>query len=137
MSAKSSIGSSFDKKPRGRVLIVEPHAATARVLELLLSEHGYLPYIAGTASTALRWLEEEPFDLMISVIGLPDMDGCLLLERIRLRWEIKAIAFSAYAAGRDAKRSRDSGFAAHLVKPAAWETLLEIIERVTTTADEQ
>ena len=117
-----------------RVLIVEPHADSARALELLLDQRGYVTRVAPTAA-ALGWLEQEPFDLIVSDIGLPDSDGCTLLKQIRVRWDIKAIALSAYGAERDAKRSRDAGFAAHLVKPAAWDTLLETIEWVTASAD--
>ena len=66
-----------------RVLLVEDHADTARVLSHLLRDMGYEVATAGTVDSAKCILESQPFDLLISDIGLPDGSGLDVVRQAR------------------------------------------------------
>ena len=75
--------------------------------------------------------QREPFDVLISDIGLPDGDGCEIMRRIRAIGNMPGIAMSGYGMNEDRRRSREAGFAEHLVKPIDVPQLIAAIRRVT------
>lgn len=113
-----------------RLLVVEDHRDTARMLWLLLAGSHYEVESAGDAATALDLAAREKFDLLISDIGLPDQTGYDLMKQIRERYRIKGIALTAYGMPEDLRKSREAGFSEHLVKPVELATLTEAIQRV-------
>jgi DNA-binding response OmpR family regulator len=115
-----------------RILLVEDHYDSADSLARILRRDGHEVQIAALAQEALRACETSSFDLLISDIGLPDLNGWELLGRIRRHCDIPAIALSAFNASADEMRSRDAGFAAHLAKPINFETLKSTIARLTS-----
>jgi signal transduction histidine kinase len=106
-----------DGKPRIRVLLVEDHADTARALSRLLSVSGYAVGTAGTVEAALKLAAAEPFDVMVSDIGLPDATGFELMRLVREQFALKGIALTGFGQDDDLARSREAGFADHVVKP--------------------
>ena len=112
-----------------RLLVVEDHGDTARVIGSLLSRSGHLVTTAQNASQALALIEEQPFDVIVSDLGLPDMSGYELMARIRERFDIKGIAMSGYGMEEDIRRSQRAGFSDHLVKPASLAQLQRAILR--------
>ena len=113
-----------------RLLVVEDHRDTTRMLYLLLIGLGYAVKTAGDASTALELASQESFDILISDIGLPDETGYELMKQIRERHSMKGIAVTAYGTEEDFRRSRDAGFSEHLLKPVELSRLHEVIQRV-------
>jgi two-component system CheB/CheR fusion protein len=114
-----------------RILLVEDHADTARVTRLLLKRHGHNVQLAGNVATALGLASQESFDLLLSDLGLPDGSGLDLLRQLRQRGNrLPAIAVSGYGLEDDLRRSREAGFAAHLVKPTSVEHLAAAIAKV-------
>jgi two-component system CheB/CheR fusion protein len=110
------------------ILLVEDHGDTARALARLLGRQGYQVQCAGDIATALISLSRGHFDLLISDMGLPDGTGIDLLRQARAAYpNLPAIALSGYGREDDVQRSRQAGFAAHLVKPATQRDLLEAI----------
>lgn len=116
--------------PLPRILLVEDHPDTARVLSRLLSKSGYSVKTASTAASALRLIDGEPFDLIVSDIGLPDATGYELMQQIRARHNINGIALSGYGMEGDMRRSREAGFVDHVVKPVNLAQLEAVIQRV-------
>jgi CheY-like chemotaxis protein len=104
-------------KPRIRVLLVEDHADTARVLSRLLSVSGYAVGTACDVESALKLAAAEPFDVMVSDIGLPDATGFELMRRVREQFGLKGIALTGFGQDDDLARSREAGFADHVIKP--------------------
>ena len=119
------------KANRLRLLIVEDHADTAMVLRKLLSASGYHVKTAACAASAMQMIEQEPFDLLISDIGLPDWNGYELMKRIRAAHAIRGIAMSGFGMDEDIRKSREAGFADHLVKPVNVAQLHDVIRRVS------
>ena len=113
-----------------RLLVVEDHRDTTRMLYLLLIGLGYAVKTAGDASAALELASQESFDILISDIGLPDETGYELMKQIRERHSMKGIAVTAFGTEEDFRRSRDAGFSEHLLKPVELSRLHEVIQRV-------
>ena len=116
------------------ILVVEDHLDSANALAFLLRSGGHAVRIAANGVEALRACGEAVFDLMISDIGLPDVDGWDLLERVRKCWAIPAIALTARGMPEDAQRSRAAGFNAHLTKPLDYHALSATMARLSGPA---
>jgi CheY-like chemotaxis protein len=115
---------------RLRLLVVEDHADTARMLGRLLRSSGYEVETAGSVADALRLAESKPFDLLVSDIGLPDATGHDLMRQIRQRYGVKGIAMTGYGMDEDVRKSLDAGFTDHIIKPVDMAQLQAVIQRV-------
>jgi PAS domain S-box-containing protein len=115
-----------------RVFIVEDEPDTREFLERFLTAHGADVVAVSTAREALATLPRWEADLLVSDIGLPDMDGYDLMQQVR-RLEAKncatipAIALTAYARTEDRTRAFRAGYQAHLAKPVEPAELLATI----------
>ena len=111
-----------------RILVVDDHVDTSRVMARLLSRVGYHVRTAGTVRAAVDAMRSEPADLVISDLGLPDGHGHDLMRRLRESHDgLKGIALSGYGTDEDVRKSHDAGFASHLTKPTDIDRLLETI----------
>lgn len=111
-----------------RLLLVEDHPDSAELLAELLESKGHKVRIAGTATDALARAAEEPFDLVVSDVGLPDGSGYDLMRTLRDRFALKGIALSGT---RVTDAMKDSGFIAFLTKPITVRTLEQMLENVS------
>jgi CheY-like chemotaxis protein len=123
-------GNSSAQTAKLRLLVVEDHADTARMLGKLLGSAGYAVKTATDAAGALDLASRETFDLVVSDIGLPDATGYQLMREIKTRYGISGIAMSGYGMDEDVRKSREAGFSDHLVKPISFAQLDEAIHRV-------
>jgi CheY-like chemotaxis protein len=114
-----------------RVLVVEDEPDTREMIALALQRFGASVAQAGSASEALREFVDAPPNIVISDIGMRDMDGYELLAMIRgkITEPPPAIALTAYATPADKKRALDYGFQAHMSKP------VELSQLISTIAD--
>jgi two-component system CheB/CheR fusion protein len=127
---KSSNG---ENQRKLRVLFVEDHVDTARVLSRLLTGLGYQVKTANSVAGALQYADAEKFDILISDIGLPDATGYDLMEQIRARYGIKGIAMSGYGMESDIQRGKAAGFSDHITKPINVAQLQAVIHRVVSS----
>jgi CheY-like chemotaxis protein len=118
-----------------RLLLVEDHNDTRFALELILKRAKHLVKSASSATAALELAAEQPFDLVISDLGLPDISGLELMAQLRDRFGLKGIAVSGYGMEDDVARSREAGFLHHLTKPISMEGLRKIIADFSRTRD--
>jgi PAS domain S-box-containing protein len=106
-----------------RVLVVDDEADGRALISRVLQDRGASAVCASEAAEALRILAADRFDVLLSDIGMPDMDGYELMRRIRADESIKgrerlaAIAVTAYARPEDRQRSLLAGYQMHLAKP--------------------
>lgn len=114
-----------------RVLLVEDHEDTRRILARLLKSSGYDVRTADCAAAALDLAASDRFDVMLSDIGLPDATGYDLMRQVRDRHAIPGIALSGYGMEEDVRRGREAGFADHVVKPVNLSHLESVLARVT------
>ncbi len=113
-----------------RILLVEDHVDTARVLQRMLQHTGYEVESAHSVARARELIARQHFDLLISDLGLPDGSGLELMQDVRRTKPLPAIALSGFGTEEDAAASRAVGFAEHLTKPIEWERLRSALERV-------
>jgi CheY-like chemotaxis protein len=115
-----------------RILLVEDHADTLRSMSRLLN--GPTCHVCGAASMAeaLRLADRQPFDLVISDLGLPDASGLDLMRELQRRYHLPGIAVSGYGMETDIHQSRAAGFVQHLVKPVEVKALLAAIRHVSS-----
>ncbi len=107
-----------------RVLLVDDHADTVRVMERLLRALGMQIRTAGSVQSAVALLQGGEVDLLISDIGLPDGTGHdLILQAHRVLPGLPAIALSGFGMDTDLRRSLEAGFFTHLTKPISPERL--------------
>jgi PAS domain S-box-containing protein len=114
-----------------RLLVVEDEADTLEFLRRLLTTQGATVFTAATAVEALLLVRHEHPDLLISDIGLPEVDGYDLIQRVRREpspgRDIPAIALTAYARSEDRTRALRAGYQAHIAKPVEPNELLAMI----------
>jgi CheY-like chemotaxis protein len=113
-----------------RILLVEDHEDTLRMMQKLLTMFGYRVQTANSVKSARDLAEQATFDLIISDIGLPDGSGLDVMQHFRDRHETKGIALSGFGMEEDLRRSREAGFARHLTKPVNLQTLQQTIDEV-------
>jgi signal transduction histidine kinase len=118
-----------------RVLLVEDHADTLKILQRLLEMNGYAVAAATTVESATRLCEAQDFDVVVSDIGLPDATGHELMRALKERRpEMLGIAMTGYGMEQDVQNSLDAGFTTHITKPIDVETLDLVIRRMTNRA---
>jgi signal transduction histidine kinase len=103
-----------------RVLVVDDNQDAADSLGELLGALGYQATVAYDPAQAIALASGSMPDVAILDIGLPGMDGFELAGHLRglpASAALRLIALSGYGQENDKSRSRDAGFAAHLVKP--------------------
>lgn len=114
-----------------KILLVEDHPDTATLLARLLRRFGYDVRIANSRESALNLAASEPFDVMLSDIGLPDGTGHELMRQIRKHYSFPGIALTGYGMEEDVSKSREAGFFEHVVKPVNIEHLKTVLSRAT------
>lgn len=119
-----------DPEGQLRVLLVEDHADTARTLGRLLRRAGFDVIPASDITGAIAAVEQEAPDLLVSDLGLPDGTGHELMREVRAKYSVPGIALSGYGMEEDIRRSHESGFTEHLVKPVSVTELIAAIRRV-------
>jgi len=115
-----------------KVLLVEDHEPTLRVLERLLRQIGHRVTGVTSVASATAAARQGEFDLIISDLGLPDGSGLDVMRQNRERFAGRAIALTGYGMESDIAASAAAGFAEHLTKPVDLTALDVAIRRVTT-----
>lgn len=120
-----------DHVVRLRILVVDDHDDTRRVIGNLLRIKGHEVFTASNVSSAIEVLAHEAIDLLFSDIGLPDGTGYELMERAKALQPLTGVAFSGFGMTEDIARALDCGFAYHMVKPLNIEQLESVLRQVT------
>lgn len=118
-----------------RVLVVDDEADTRELVARVLSECNATVTTAANAHQALETFAKQAPDVLISDIGMPDVDGYELLKRIRARGaacggRTPAIALTAFARSEDRTRALRAGFLVHVAKPVEPSELVATVASV-------
>jgi two-component system KDP operon response regulator KdpE len=125
-------------EPKKKVLVIEDEPEIRRFLRVSLSEHGYLPVEAVEGEEGVSLAASEKPDLVILDLGLPDMDGTQVAQRIREWSNIPIIILSARGQESDKVSALDNGADDYLTKPFGVQELLarmRVALRKATTSD--
>jgi signal transduction histidine kinase/ActR/RegA family two-component response regulator len=112
-----------------RVLVVEDHAPTREALAGLLRRRSLEVLTAGSIGEARERALLGNISLVVSDIGLPDGNGCDLMEELRRTHGLRGIALTGYGQEADVARSTEAGFSAHLTKPVHVQALVAALEK--------
>jgi CheY-like chemotaxis protein len=114
------------------ILVVDDEADTLEYLSFVLEQAGAKVIGAASAAQALQILEQSTPDILLSDIGMPEMDGYMLMRQVRAMpydrgGKIRAIALTAYAGEMNQQQAIAVGFQQHISKPVEPETLIQAI----------
>jgi CheY-like chemotaxis protein len=115
------------------ILLVDDDEDGLMPLRLLLEKEKASVTCSSSAASALEDLRSKDFNVLISDIGMPKMDGFELISELRKNpgernSSIKAIAYTAYASEEDRNRVLSSGYQIHLAKPLDFDELLAAVK---------
>jgi PAS domain S-box-containing protein len=117
------------------ILVIDDSPETTEMLSKLLQLEGAQVKSAASGTEALEVASGNNFDLIISDISMPEMDGYELLAELRRQIprmaEVPALALTGYGRDSDVARARREGFAEHLTKPLDIEKLLQTVKHLT------
>jgi len=117
-----------------RVLLIEDSVDTLNMLTLWLSTFGCEVSIAAESLEGVRLATSRPPDLIISDIGMPDVDGYELMRVLRNTpglENVPSIALTGYARDEDRELALEAGYNEHISKPANMADLLQLIRTLT------
>src|SRR5213595_3265889 len=130
--AKAELDSLSRSKPPKplRVLLVEDHRDTRRMLSRLLTHFGHQVLTADNVRSALDIVGSGEIDVLVCDIGLPDGSGYEVVSQTRRARPIKAVALTGFGTEEDLRRSKEAGFDFHLVKPVDFHELQIILNKL-------
>ena len=117
-----------------RVLLVDDSVEVLAVMQELLEMESATVHAFSKPREALDAAAGEEYDIILSDIGMPVMDGHALIKALRGYVHLRhtpAIALTGYGASADQHKSRQSGFDRHLNKPVGYDELVEAIEALS------
>jgi DNA-binding response OmpR family regulator len=106
-----------------KVLLVEDHADTRLVLEMLLNRCGCQTVTAKSLKDARARLKGTSFDIVISDLNLPDGDGLDLVREAKQTHKLKAIAVTGRASEEECDQGLKAGVDCYLTKPIDYQQL--------------
>jgi signal transduction histidine kinase/CheY-like chemotaxis protein len=114
------------------VLVVDDDTDSREFIAFVLEQLGAQVSTVASAREALKALERSQPTLLLSDIGMPNMDGYMLMRQIRAMppergGQILAIALTAYAGEIDRQQALAAGFQHHLAKPVEPNELVKVI----------
>ncbi|MFZ5895533.1 MAG: EAL domain-containing protein [Myxococcota bacterium] len=118
-----------DPPPIGRVLLVDDEPEVLRGFARVLKARGHEVVTAARGAEAIVKLSERPFDVVVSDISMPDMDGLQLLKEVRRRdLLVPVILATGSPAVKTAAEAVDNGAFQYLIKPIQNENLRQVVE---------
>ncbi len=129
-----SMGTDPDLKPaKPRALVVDDAPDVTEMIAMLLRYAGYDVVTVFSAHDAFETARGEQFDVIVSDIGMPGMNGYELAEALRALpgyATVPLIAVTGFAMYDDRQRALDSGFNAFMTKPINPMDLIDLVKRL-------
>jgi PAS domain S-box-containing protein len=122
-----------------RIMVVDDNVDAASMLAMLLEASGHQVMIEHASRRALERARQEAPQVCLIDIGLPEIDGNELAQRLRAQPETAQsllIAVTGYGQERDRRQTLASGFDHHFVKPVDTKELAAILARIGHTGEE-
>ena len=119
-------------------LIVDDSEDTIAMLQELLKVAGANVMCATNGADALRLAAENEFDVILSDISMPEMDGFEFLQRLRKidgRQNVPVVAITGFGRSDDIARARAAGFYSHLTKPLNLQVLTDVLLQLAKEKD--
>lgn len=120
-----------------KILVVDDEADIRDLLVFMLGQHGAIVTAVASAEQALQVLATSEQDLLISDVGMPNVNGYTLMRQIRdneLQQKIPAIALTGYASDMDIQQAQLAGFQRSLAKPVEQAELIKAIKSLASVS---
>ncbi|KFL52298.1 histidine kinase [Burkholderia pyrrocinia] len=134
--ADSDVGTEADAREEAaddeplQVLVAEDHPASRALLRDQLDALGYDATIVSNGIEAMRAFFERPYDVVLTDLGMPELDGFALANFLREQGaRVPVIAMTAHATDEDRRRCAQAGAAEVVLKPLSIETLDAALRR--------
>jgi two-component system CheB/CheR fusion protein len=115
------------------VLVVDDSEDTTEMVQYLLEIGGARVNVATSGVEALQLAQEKQFDVVLSDISMPGMDGFEFLGKLRQlpgKEDVPAVALTGFGRPEDVRRALNEGFFAHLTKPFDFQTLATLLQKL-------
>jgi CheY-like chemotaxis protein/anti-sigma regulatory factor (Ser/Thr protein kinase) len=113
------------------VLVVDDEADARELIRRVLEDQGARITTAASGQKAIKFLETSQPDILLSDVGMPEMDGYQLMRQVRASepkgHKMPALAITAFARPEDRKRALLAGYQAHVSKPVDMAELIIVI----------
>ena len=120
------------------ILVVDDEMDARELVALVLRANGANVSTAANAEAAVQLVTDNDYDVLISDIGMPDVNGYELIRRVRSlagpKGCLPALALTAYAREQDRNRALEAGFQAHVAKPVEPTHLLRVTRELVLQA---
>ena len=116
-----------------RIMVADDNVDAASMLAMLLEASGYQVIVEHGARRALERAKTDPPQVFLLDIGLPEIDGNELAQRLRAQPEAThavLVAVAGYGQGQDYEQTLAEGFDHHLVKPVDTKKLVSVLAEV-------
>ncbi len=115
---------------KGRVLVIDDEAIVRISCQRVLTPEGYDVVVTSRGDEAIELLEKEQFDVVLTDLKMPDMDGIEVLKTIKQRWpEIQVIIITGYGTISTAVQAIKLGAFEYIEKPFTPEDILDVVNR--------
>ncbi|MDX2097870.1 MAG: PAS domain-containing protein [Leptolyngbyaceae cyanobacterium bins.59] len=121
-----------------RILVVDDEVDTREFLTIALEQFGARVAAAASVPEAFSLFQEQPPDVVLSDIGMPEENGYALIQKIRALppergGQVPAAALTAYVRGDDRQEALKAGFQMHVPKPIEPLQLLRVVSQLVTS----
>lgn len=116
---------------KGTILVVDDEPLKRATLEIDLAAAGYRVIQAPDGATALQYLSEQPVDVVVADIRMPEIDGMQLLERVKAQSpQTHVVLMTAFGSVDSAVQAIKHGADDYMSKPFRTDVLVERLERL-------
>ncbi len=113
-----------------RILVIDDEAIVRVSCDRVLGPEGYDVELTSRGDEALRRLDAERFDLVLTDLKMPDMDGLEVLKKIKEKWpHIPVIIITGYGTISTAVQAIKLGAYEYIEKPFNPEDILSVVKR--------
>jgi DNA-binding NtrC family response regulator len=122
---------------KGRVLVIDDEAIVRVSCQRVLEPAGYEVVLTSRGDEAIELLEKEQFDLVLTDLKMPDMDGLEVLKVIKERWpDIQVVIITGYGTISTAVQAIKKGAYEYIEKPFTPEDILDVVTKALSEAEE-
>ncbi len=122
---------------KGRVLVIDDEAIVRVSCQRVLEPAGYEVVLTSRGDEAIELLEKERFDLVLTDLKMPDMDGLEVLKVIKERWpDIQVVIITGYGTISTAVQAIKKGAYEYIEKPFTPEDILDVVTKALSEAEE-
>lgn len=121
------------------ILVIDDNRVACEIVSAALGSRGHTVLVASTGNAGMEMLSTARVDLLLLDLMLPDVDGAVLLERIRRLPggdSVPILAFSAFVSRLEELQRKSAPFNGYIAKPVEPQQLILIVEKHLTSKPE-